>query len=204
MIGQKFGRLLVLSHSNTKKQYRYFSCLCDCGTRLTVMGTSLRSGNTKSCGCLAKDTRRRVGMLSATHGMSKSPVYNAYKTMIARCHNQSSAGFSNYGGKGIAVCQRWRDSFENFYADMGARPAGCSIDRIDGHGNYEPSNCRWATAQEQSRNRDYARKDCCIHGHKLTMDNIYLGSRGQKNCKACAKGRAASYKRKLKAERLAA
>jgi hypothetical protein len=201
MIGEKFGRLTVLSLSHTSKGYRHYLCKCECGASHTVQGTSLRSGNTKSCGCLARDNGRRQGSLAKTHGMSGSRVYGVYKAMLARCSNPGVASFQYYGAKGVKVCLRWTDSFENFYADMGPCPEGFSIDRIDSNGNYEPSNCRWVTNQMQSQNRDYVKKHECVHGHLLTDDNVYLGSRGQKNCKICAKERASAYKKKIKALR---
>jgi len=92
-----------------------------------------------------------------THGMSSSPEYRAWRTMISRCKNPNASAYKNYGGRGISVCQRWVESFENFLSDMGRRPSGLSIDRINNDGNYEPGNCRWATRTEQARNSRMAK-----------------------------------------------
>lgn len=162
LIAQRFGRLTVIEPSQRRNHRTMWRCQCDCGSTCVVWSISLRKGATKSCGCLrAEVTRKRV----TTHGASKSPEFQAWAEILKRCLNVNSKAFPHYGGRGVNICQRWRNSFENFLADMGRRPAGrCglrplySIDRINNDGNYEPSNCRWATVSEQNKNRRQFRK----------------------------------------------
>ena len=107
----------------------------------------------------------------ATHGMSHTKLYGVWEAMIARCNNPNDKRFPDYGGRGIGVCEEWRD-FANFYRDMGDRPAGMTLDRIDVDGNYEPSNCRWATYSEQNANRRPT--DVCRNGHRRTAENTLI------------------------------
>jgi|GEM_PF-2384486 len=125
-------------------------CVCDCGTVRDVQGYNLSSGKTNSCGCFSADVASRN---NKKHGMRKSTEYRIWSLMIQRCHNKNNPGYRNWGSRGIKVCDAWLESFENFYKDMGRRPDGTSLDRIDNDGNYEPSNCRWATKRQQTLNR---------------------------------------------------
>lgn len=150
MAGQRFGRWTVLRREGAHK-IAHWRCRCDCGREKLVNGGTLRRGLTQSCGCLAKElTSRR----SASHGRSRTTEYRIWAGMKTRCLNPADKHYKDYGGRGIAICARWlgADGFANFHADMGLRPEGHSIDRKDGNGDYEPSNCRWATSKEQTRN----------------------------------------------------
>ena len=158
--GLLFGRLRAVSYSGKSAGKSNWLCVCTCGTQKIVRGTHLTGGKTRSCGCLeAELTSKR----SRTHGMSKTRPYRIWRAMINRCHFDAYPERHLYGGRGIVVCQRWRDSFENFIADMGLPEQHHSIDRIDVNGNYEPSNCRWADAKQQAANRR-TRKSRSAHG----------------------------------------
>ena len=153
--GDRFGRLVVIERVPSAYNPRYL-CRCDCGRQLEVFGGNLRSGNSRSCGCLQRE------LLSAqrtTHGMSArdNRTYTTWLAMKGRCFNPHDGHhYRLYGERGITVCDRWLgpDGFANFLADMGERPDGMTLDRYpDPDGNYEPGNCRWATPAEQGRNR---------------------------------------------------
>lgn len=156
LTGKRFGRLTVISVSHSRKcpnfkgTVLYWKCMCDCGNEAIVPGASLRTGDAKSCGCYQKD---RCIETSTTHGLRHTTEFNIWNAMKQRCQNPNNHAYERYGGRGISVCRSWAESFEQFYADMGPRPVGLSIDRINNDGNYEPSNCRWATAKEQARNK---------------------------------------------------
>lgn len=149
--GERIGRLTVVAY---EPESRGYLCRCDCGKDTVVQTTSLTRGTTQSCGCLARDVarERRTHGHSRARGGRPSHTYKTWQAMRQRCTNPQSAKWDQYGGRGIEVCGRWQ-TFENFLADMGERPEGMTLDRIDGDGNYEPRNCRWADAATQSNNR---------------------------------------------------
>ena len=165
LTGVRFGRLVVSGFAFKNTQGSHWSCFCDCGAESVVRGSHLKSGATKSCGCLHAEIAAKV---STKHGMWHSPENNAWYSMKDRCYNEKHKHFKDYGGRGIAICDRWRYSFENFFKDMGPRPsAKHSIDRIDNDGNYESGNCKWATQTEQTNN---TRRNLFLvfDGHRLT------------------------------------
>jgi hypothetical protein len=166
LTGQRFGRLVATHREDGVVPVRW-CCTCDCGETTTVVTANLIGGSkTKSCGCLARDT---TVARSRTHGMSRTPTYNAWRGILARCYSPGFIGWARYGGRGIAVCDRWRENFAAFLADMGPRPSPRhSIDRIDVNGNYEPGNCRWATMTTQQRNRGNNRM-ITINGETLCV-----------------------------------
>lgn len=167
--GMRFGKLVVVRQSKSCKNGAAWECLCDCGTLTIVSGCSLKTGNTTSCGC-----HRRTVLLAniTTHGMAnKTKTYKTWKEMRYRCNNPNSNKWDVYGGRGITICNRWSD-YTNFLEDMGERPEGKTIDRIDVHGNYEPINCRWATPKEQAEtNRGCFRVGKSAH-NKVTQEEI--------------------------------
>jgi hypothetical protein len=150
LTGKKFGRWTVLEIGESIKGQRRWKCRCECGVFLDVMGGSLRSGLSKSCGCLSRElTRERL----TVHGMTDDPLFKVWKGMLSRCSNQNGKGFKNYGGRGIKVCARWRD-FQAFFADMSpGYVKGLTIERKDNDGDYSPDNCEWIAKSLQSKNR---------------------------------------------------
>lgn len=153
--GHRFGRLTAIKISHKKANRAYWLCRCDCGNSKAVRYSSLVYGVTKSCGCLAKELsgqRCKNQEHTKKHGLSHTAQYHAWQAMVDRCTKKNHRAYKNYGGRGITVCERWL-KYENFYLDMGERPKSLSIDRINNDGNYEPSNCRWATRKVQNNNR---------------------------------------------------
>lgn len=152
--GQRFERLAVIARAPNVSGRTLWACRCDCGTLKTVQAAHLRSGAAKSCGCLriARMATGEIQKLSArntTHGMTNSREFSSWSSMRERCANPHHRAWKWYGGKGVRVCDRWTD-FANFLTDMGLRPDGCELDRIDPAKNYEPTNCRWLLRRENS------------------------------------------------------
>jgi hypothetical protein len=141
----KHGRWTVIAYAG---RFRW-ACICDCGTRRIVGGNSLRRGYSKSCGCLCRELSKAR---ATKHGMSDSREYRSWQAMKQRCLNPRNVAYKYYGALGISVCEEWL-SFVPFFADMGTCPPGCSLDRIDVNGNYEPGNVRWADAKQQRQNQ---------------------------------------------------
>jgi hypothetical protein len=149
MTGQKFGMLLVIERAGKEKHgTALWKAECECGQETIVRGAHLRSGRIMSCGCLMGNTTH-----GHTAGGRFSPTFTSWDCMKQRCLNPNHKHFSYYGGRGITVCQSWTNSFEQFLSDVGERPEGKTLDRIDSNGNYEKSNVRWATPKEQANNK---------------------------------------------------
>ena len=169
MVGEKFNRLTVISQDSSKKnkKHRYYLCHCDCGKTVSVRSSDLRTGNTKSCGCLK---RERLVEMTTTHGESKTKLYNVWNGMMTRCNNPKSDHFYRYGGRGIKVCDEWLHNYTAFrdWALSHGYEDGLTIDRIDVDGNYNPDNCRWITSAEQMKNTS-ANRLLTFNGETLVL-----------------------------------
>ena len=153
IVNQRFGRFVIVARNeNNKAGKAQFICKCDCGKIAIVSSRSLRNGDTKSCGCLLSEKSRERAI---KHGLRQSRLYRIYYGMKARCNNSNNVKYAHYGGRGISVCAEWRDDFKAFYDWAMSRGYSddLTIDRVDVNGNYEPSNCRWATYTQQNLNR---------------------------------------------------
>lgn len=154
MIGKKFGRLTVIKRAGAiPGECALYICECECGNIThPLRGTRLRNGDTQSCGCLAKEVASKM---HRTHGKTNTRLFNIWSGMRERCYRPNGSGYQYYGARGIKICQEWEHDFEAFYewAMANGYADDLSIDRIDVNGNYEPSNCRWATIAEQNKNR---------------------------------------------------
>lgn len=177
---KRFGRLVVLAEAEPKVRpgkgvIRRIRCRCDCGDERSYVLANIKRGASKSCGCLTREINRSRFL---THGESRnkrtggiSAEYRVWLHINGRCHTPSDTGYHNYGGRGIAVCPEWRDSYERFLADMGRRPSDeHQIDRIDNDGNYEPGNCRWVTFDVQCRNKRTNRW-VMLDGEKMILED---------------------------------
>lgn len=173
LTGHRFGRLTVLIRDRVRRGHAYWRCACDCGNEASVASSALRSGNTQSCGCLHREmlhernTGRRPEPFSvkgepygsmpratrrdARRTPAQKATYHSWYGMVRRCTNPDDAAWERYGGRGITVCERWLN-YENFVTDVGEKPTGKTLDRINNDGDYEPSNVRWATPRQQARN----------------------------------------------------
>ena len=149
LTGKRFGRLTVIEEAGKAKDGRIrWQCLCDCGQITETPSTkTLRNGTCKSCGCIQKDTPNKQ-----THGMTNTKLFRVWSGMKQRCYYRKHKSYSDYGGRGITICDEWREDFQTFYewAMASGYQEGLTIDRIDNDGNYEPSNCQWLTRQENT------------------------------------------------------
>lgn len=164
-IGQQYGRWTIVRWSHRAPGAGdHWVCRCECGTEKTVRAANIVRGQSRSCGCYSREVRS-VG--HPRHGKSRTRVYKKWASMISRCKSPANPSYRHYGGRGICVCDRWL-SFENFWADMGEPGPGQSLDRIDVDGNYEPSNCRWASIRTQNNNKNTNRFLSC-DGKTMTV-----------------------------------
>lgn len=167
-IGDKSGRLTVTGVGKTRSGI-YLNCVCSCGKEKVVYKGNFVSGRSKSCGCYSREVTSKT---KKTHGKSNSKIYAIWNNMLTRCYNPKSDRYLSYGGRGISVCDSWRDRFENFYRDMGDIPSPIhTIGRKDNDGNYCPQNCRWETPEQQSSNTTRSLKSE-ISGELMTAKQI--------------------------------
>lgn len=157
LVGNKYGRLSVVEYvSLSPSRKSVWRCVCDCGNTVECVGSNLISGNTESCGCFKRDRIKETKTLHGSNGTN--PTYGTWYSMRQRCNNKNSHKWPIYGALGVTVCERW-SVFTAFLEDMGERPEGKTLDRINTFGNYEKDNCRWATAKEQRNNQRNQHKE---------------------------------------------
>jgi hypothetical protein len=172
LTGQRFGRLVVLNLAADSSRNAKWVCLCDCGQQSVSYSPNLKNGKARSCGCLRRElpklTKTKHGHKPAT---GASTEYEIWSGIIRRCLNPSSSSYPRYGGRGISVCERWR-KFENFLEDMGPRPPGLTIDRLNNDGHYEPSNCAWRSYKDQARNKSGNRRLTLASGESITLREV--------------------------------
>jgi len=152
LTGNTFSRLTVISQDKKVGKHLMWNCVCTCGNHTKVSTTHLRQRKIHSCGCLRDSC---AGDRARTHGMTGTTEYRSWQKMKERCLVKACKDFKNYGARGITICERWLNSFENFFADMGEKPKGYSIERINNELGYNPENCKWATVSEQNSNTRY-------------------------------------------------
>lgn len=172
LTGQIFGRLKVVEFHSSKNWRRYWVCICECGKTKIIAGSSLKCGNSTSCGCYNRE-------LICKHGQYQTSEYYCWEAMTARCTNPNNPMYYRYGGRGITVCEEWKNNFKNFLSDMGNKPSSKhSIDRINNDGDYNKNNCRWATTKEQANNTSRSTKeeiDGLILSRTDTIKHIGIG-----------------------------
>lgn len=182
-IGDVFNRMTVVKEPFNINGRKVVECVCACGVVKTVRVDGLQGGTTNSCGCYRLDKLREK---TVTHGATNTKTYGVWEGMLQRCNNPNSVGYPDYGGRGITVCKRWL-SFEEFFTDMGERPEGTSLDRIDVNGNYCKENCRWADAsvqgfnQRKSTNNTSGRTGVSWNKQKLKWDAYIMKDRKKIN-----------------------
>ena len=174
MSEQIYGRLTVIEFVERKGTVYWDRVRCECGVEKVVRRTDLKSGRTTSCGCLRKALASERNAGRKTHGLSRHPLYPVYHTMIRRCEDPTLPAYRWYGGRGVKVCQRWRESFPAFLEDMGERPVGLELDRIDPDGDYEPGNARWLNRRLNLQNRKprtphYTIREVCVEGKRMPL-----------------------------------
>lgn len=177
LTGKRFGRLTVVEPIGKSHRVTIWKCVCDCGNEVNVLSSSLTSGSTSSCGCLHKEKLIEYNHTKTIHGGSKERLYSVWIAMVSRCENSLNKKYKNYGGRGICVCEQWKDypRFRNWALANGydetAKRGECTLERIDNNGNYDPTNCRWATQAEQTLNtRQNIRYE--IAGERKTLSEI--------------------------------
>ena len=171
--GDRFGRLTVTKKLGKDANNLYvYCCVCDCGEVVSIQGTYLSRGRKQSCGCLRAERLREV---LTTHGMKDTPTYKTWEAMKSRCTNPNVPAYGRYGGAGVVICEDWLHSFENFYRDMGERPEGKTLNRIDGVPLYSKETCEWATVQKQARDqRVRCNTKTGVRGITLSKEGYYL------------------------------